>query len=78
VINKANLAVVAALVMTGAASPAFARTHHHHYPVRRVYNSARSVDNNTNNMAATPSPTYDPAAVGGGSLGFNEHDEVKN
>jgi hypothetical protein len=77
VIAKSSLTLVAAIAVAAAATPALARTHLHH-PVRRVYNSARQVDNNTNNIAATPSPTYDPAATGGGSLGFNEHDEIKN
>lgn len=77
-INKTNLAIATALVMVVAASPAFAQTRHRHHVVRRMYNSVRPIDNNTNNIAAEPSLTYDPLKTGGGSLGFNEHDEVKN
>lgn len=77
--NKMTLAIVAALATAIAASSAFAQSdttwrsradgHHYRYDARRIYNSAP--------QAAQNSP-YAVDATGGGSLGYNQHNEVKN
>lgn len=86
-LNKSSLALVAALATAtvGIASLAFtptadarpAWTHHHRPLIRsgRLYNFAPR--SNPAPQASAPS-TYEPANTGGGSLGYNQHNEIRN
>ncbi len=75
-INKSTFVLISALAIASFASPAFAQNgdttfqhYHRSSHARRIYNSVP--------QATAPSP-YAVENTGGGSLGYNQHDEVKN
>lgn len=79
VIHKTKLALIAALAITGAMSSAFAQTSHRNEMTgpHRLYNYADrdSTFRGNNNPAPVP---YAPNFTGGGSLGYNQHNEIRN
>jgi hypothetical protein len=79
--NKTAVALAVAVAIAGIASPASAQASHHHTRQTRTYDrGAQSYDYaaQPSQAASVADPRWTPQTAGAGSLGYNQHNEVKN
>jgi hypothetical protein len=79
--SKTAVALAVAVAIAGIGSPAFAQAIHHR--TRGSYDYTRGAQAydytpQTSQGAAPSDPRWTPQTAGGGSMGYNEHNEVKN
>jgi hypothetical protein len=74
--SKTAVALAIAVAISGVASPAFAYANHHRTRGTRAYDYVPQASQSASPSAGVS--RWDPQMTGGGNLGYNQHNEVKN